>query len=220
MAGVSNVDLVLIWWRIKWFVWLNWLVASLPVGRIGIERGDDEITALNSSRMTFVDSQTRHWRQRTEFSVEDFLLVPDELMNKLLSSSAAPQLKHSSVWYVLLWMLKMSMIKFRKWLKIKKQLKFVLFLLPHDVGIKMRRQISSIGHRHFGVGNFGRRMFLTHVECWWEGVLCCFTERRMWWQLEDVTAPFKWKRVFFLFPILPKSYDIMRKLISYIYIWW
>lgn len=166
MAGVSNVDLVLIWWRIKWFAWLNWLVASLPVGRIGIERGDHEITALNCSKMTFVDSQTRHWRQRTEFSVEDFLLVPDELMNKLLSSSAAPQLKHSSVWYVLLWMLKMSMIKFRKWLNIKKQLKFVLFLLPHDVGIKMRRQISSIGHRHFGVGNFGWRMFLTHVECW------------------------------------------------------
>ena len=43
-------------------------------------------------------------------------------------------------------------------------MKFVLFL-PHDVG-EMRRQISSIGHRHFGVGDFGRRMFLTHVECW------------------------------------------------------
>jgi hypothetical protein len=75
----------------------------MPVGRIGIERGDDEITALNFSKMTFVDSQTRHWRQRTETAVEDFLLlVPDDLMNKLLSSSAAPQLKHSSVWYVLL----------------------------------------------------------------------------------------------------------------------
>ena len=48
--------------------------------------------------------------------------------------------------------------------KIEKQLKFVRFL-PHDVG-EMRRQISSIGHRHFGVGHFGRRMFLAHVECW------------------------------------------------------